>query len=1143
MTQESNLVSTNAQNVLEKALSEDRPIVALLGQAAGQHPNTIDSVCSAALTRLGIEGSSWNDIFSIGPLSREFYIWLNERFERHTPTTELVALADAHFSTVFTSSFDPVLRNLFESDGRQPITVVAGDPLPPISRSKLQPRIHYLFGMTGTGEYEPPNSRLALRARLAQHATPMLNTLFDIATPLGITVIEGFRAGHDWLNPSEILGQISLAPSSSVLWFGTEPDFTGEDAEVFNELVESGIVIRDERPLGVSVAEANASGAVSKLQTWNEAGIISFSDNQKLITTPSMRLGTEASAAIIDDSWMDHLQPLSSESDEERFAFFHSVPSNHRVLFDGVRRHYAIEREFEDALNRQVSSALRNHAKEKGAIVLSGQSGIGKSIALHRLAVSVRENKSAAVLFARDRIPLATEIAYFLSEVDKLDQVTLLIVDSLAPPKRYDTLLESLRSRGHRVVVLGTSYSTELSAHRHSGRMVAVTAKLTENEVNALQDLADVHVTSSRATALASHTSNALARFFWTLPFSRSRIASGLGREARHTVRELGEKRKSKIPVQEISAMAHALLKAGYTSEAPILVQDGSADEQESSAGKLVDYIMVCSRVHRWVPINIVLRALISDRLYLSDGIGTDIIRDLFDGHDLFRWRYSDSREDQLLVGARLQLEAQLICDQRLGGPRFEVNTILELISNASRAGPDGSEETRFVADMAIALGPDGPLGDRYRESYADIARELTKLRKEQGVRNARLMLQEATLRRHFIRRNETKISEEDHIKLLDEAREAVEEALSEALDLQDDFHAARRTIRNLWVERAATYGFLATSSARRSEGGEKVWSHYVAAREATRNATGRVDSYYPLDISLWLPLDILSTSLDLGLEKQAELKADVLSSIDMVDEDALDVSDAETFQKQCMRAGEILDDEVISEEAFEVLDKSGSSAGYFLRAKSMSPRPISGEQVANSEQVDQAVSASGFLFKNRGRIVEDPRSLRLLLNCLWLAQTKRWLFHGLRQPLPQREEEQRHIIEVLADLAFASGRDDLPPRYRYLAAVMAWLTGDEKEAKNEFLRLGTDTEFVDAKRVLPRHIIFDNNQLPALFSGFIDRKIGDRRWSVMVRELNRRVSYLPRGRGQDARCGMEIKNFTIAFNYIGPHIDRVNRK
>lgn len=1127
-----------AQSALQQAIDDDRPLVAILGQSLGQAPDEADRTCSAALTRQGIEGSSWNDIFSSGTLKPEFYQWLNERFERRSPSRELASIADAHFSAVYTSSFDPILRNLLSTDGRQPEPVLLGNPPPPASRSKLRPRIYYLFGMTGAGRFEPPLSRLALKARHAQHATPMLNTLFDVATPLGAVVVDGFRAGGDWLEPSDILGHLSYAPTESVLWFGPDPGFEGENAKLFDELVEMSIVLRDERPLGAVLAEVDAAQGATKVQTWNEPGIVSFQDGRKLITTPSIRLGTEASASIVDDAWMDHLNALADSSDQDNFAVFHSIPSSSRLLFDGVRRDYAIQRDFEPGFTKVVGSAIHNHANEKGAIVISGQSGIGKSIALYRLAISVRKEKLAAVLFARDRIPLAAELAGFLSEVDKLNKVTLLIVDALAAPKRYDSLLESFRSRGHRIVIVGTSYINEVAAHRHDGHLITVNPNLSARERDELFALSKKFNPDADRDESFGSTDHALAQFFWTLPQSRSRLALGLGREARSTERVLRERGKSNKEVKHVSALAFALMQAGYRSESPILKQETVADEQEDAAAKLVDYIMACSRVHRWVPINLVLRALVSKSLTSQSGISTELVRDLFEGHDLFRWRYHDIKEDQLLVGARLQLEAQLICDQRLGGPVHEVKKILDLIACSTRAGPDGAEETRFVVDIVYALGPDGPLGGRYHESYGEIARALTSLRKDRGVQNARLMLQEATLRRHFIRRNESHITNEECLGLLDEAREAVEEALSGVSAPKEGLRAAPRTIEYLWVERAAVYGFLATSATRRQAPADIVWANYLAAREATRNATGKVDTYYPLDISLWIPIEILEAKGDLGMERVAELRADIISTIDLVEEDDLDAFQSESFQKQRLRAGEVVTDRVLSDEAFATLDKVGSTAGYFFRAKQFSPTRTTTDEPATDKELEQAEAAATYLLQNRTRVSDDPRCMRLLLNNLWLWKTGSWLFRGLRQPLPTAEADQRLIMDVLTDLSHASGAE-FSPKLRYLTAVVNWLTSDESSAIKQFRQLARDTEYVEAKRVLPRHIITNANKEVVAFSGVVERRIGDQKWSVHVRELNRRVDLVEGRWIQEVTIGMELRDFAIAFNYLGPIADR----
>ena len=328
-------------------------------------------------------------------------------------------------------------------------------------------------------------------------------------------------------------------------------------------------------------------------------------------------------------------------------------------------------------------------------------------------------------------------------------------------------------------MIVGSSYAFDSLGPKHDGRLVEATATLSATERQDLLALAQRHFPELPIDDKALGSEYALAQFFWNLPYSRTRLGIGLGREARSTERDLRQRGRSKRTSDAIGSLGLALLKAGFEAAAvPIFPEEQTADDVDGAPSRLIDYVMVCSRLYRWVPVNVVLRAIVSDELQSNGSLGIDLIRDLFGGHDLFRWKYDDNREEQLVVGARLQIEAQLICDGRLGGPAFEVDRILDLVSNSTRAGPEGHEETRFVADIVYALGPDGPLGDRYRDYYYRIAEALTHLRNRNGVINARLMLQEATLRRHYIRRNESNLDEKRSVEILDEAREAVDEAL-----------------------------------------------------------------------------------------------------------------------------------------------------------------------------------------------------------------------------------------------------------------------------------------------------------------------------------------------------------------------------
>ena len=86
-----------------------------MGQSIDHGNGNIDRVCNAALERLQIDGSSWKDIFAKGPVDEKFYNWLNERFERRSPPSEITSIADGYFSAVFTSSIDQIFKDFFST--------------------------------------------------------------------------------------------------------------------------------------------------------------------------------------------------------------------------------------------------------------------------------------------------------------------------------------------------------------------------------------------------------------------------------------------------------------------------------------------------------------------------------------------------------------------------------------------------------------------------------------------------------------------------------------------------------------------------------------------------------------------------------------------------------------------------------------------------------------------------------------------------------------------------------------------------------------------------------------------------------------------------------------------------------------------
>lgn len=1122
------------QELLRQRWIEGAPLVALWGQQVGWSSANPDPVQKRALEHAHRpSGQGWKSLLTNEPLGTEFYDWLADRF-RNRPASQLVIeAARAPWGAVFTSSFDNGLANCIAGEGREPIVMLQGEPAPRALRNTRRPPFYYFFGQAGrqVDSLKPPLSRQSLSQRRITQASVMLRRVLETVTPLGLLVIDGYDATTDWLRAEELLAAISGAPTNGVLWCGLDPILSEDDQTVFEELVYKGIVVREPRALGVIVNELVEVIGIPDPACWDDPEVVTLKDGRSIKTTPNLRLVTQASAVLVDDSMVAMPDPLSSSETEMEFEAFHASSTSFRKIAHGVQRRFAIERAFERALRKLVDQALEQH-HAASAIVLHGQSGVGKTIAMARLAVHAKKH-GHAVLFVNRRVPQAADISDFLTAVDEQQGITLLLVDTMSPVSRYNDLLRELRSVGHRVVVVGSSYRLSFEG-KAPHRFVEAPALLDPSEQSQLLELANRFAPSIvERVKKEKNNQYVLAGFYRLLPHSRGRLSEGLGMEVertRHTLR----KKAARITPQAPGALALALMNEGFpldtTQFLPDAGTDGSADSPEARA---IDLIMVSSRLHKPVPLSIVLRA-VGAAQGTSGTYSIDTLLELIRDQDLFRWIYADEEQTDVLVVARLQIEARLICEARLGSAEREAKAISSLIEAATRSGPEGNDEIVYVAELVHAVGPDGSEGDRYKESYAQIARSLSSLR-EKTTPNARLMLQESVLRRHYVRTHRN-IDPSTKVALLNEAVSVVDEAL-ERIDQHGSsgLYAARQTVDNLWNERAATYGFFATDAVENGHNAD-AWSAYKAAHDAATLAKARRESSFSLDVSLWMPTGILKVQSTLTEEQRLEIVADLRSSIDDVDESTLDEAQQQKFQVRRMDAGSAMGDEALSDHAFARLDQVGSTAGYFIRARHLAP-DIMPQTEPKAEEIAKGGACVTYLRRHYHKISHDERCLRLLLDMEWAVRTRTWFMRGLRQPFPASVEFREMVQGIVDDMA-SLGEDKLATKYRYLRAVTKWLEGNVKASRELWAELASETEFADSQRVFSRHLLTDGSGAPLMYRGVVEKQLGAGRFQVHVDglgDINLIAEYFPT---IEIALGRTVSNFHIAFNYRGPLAD-----
>ena len=1124
---------SDIREILLSTIEEKRPLVLLLSEDAWSESARGDTVLASVLRKLRLDSDvqrGWAGMLSGKSLPADHYSWLAERFERRVHPAFIEILHELPWCAVFTSSVDPTLVRLFSHRGREAQPILTAAEHPRQARSTMRPPLYYLFSRAGEQDFraQPPGDQIGLITRRTRHAVQLLDRIRETATPIGTIVVDGFAHGQGWLRFEDLLGTLANASSNQVLWFGGRPALPPSEDAHFATMEQEGRILVENRRLGTIIAELRAIGRLADaipLES-EDAGRVSFGTRGTYEVSPEVRLRVEAVAAIVDDSWTSFLPPLGQDANYDAFRRFHGDIGGPRLLVEGIRRGYAIRRDFEDRLYGEVSAAIADHSKLEAPIVVEGQSGTGKSVALARLVSTVREEKTAAVLYAIGRIPQSQEVSAFCEEAERSHaRVTLVVCDANDTIDSYDELLSGLRSRGRRVVVLGSQYRANANEGTELHSRIQAPVALSEHEKRDIRDLLNTFDITGRTQVEGDHF---LAILYRHLPASRPQLRSGLGAEARAAVHLLEERGTKPQPVPIISHLHQQLIDKGFISQYQPVFDDqvtNALDDDDRSAAKIIDMVMVAGRLHCPVPINLLLRA-VADQFQRFD---SNLISDLFGDLDLIRWKARDLEGTDLLVLPRLPLEAQLICERRLGSSEAEATVLLDLIGSI-RIGIDTANEREFLLKLLQQIGHEGPRGNIYRHSYMAFARKLTELRDNFNVVDASLMLQESAFRRSAVREQE--VGDDERFQLLEEARDAVQTALDGLGSGQ--ITASRRTRQNLLVERAALYGFLAYDRARRHQTPAEVWAAYETARVAVRQAVSAADNYYPYDVGLWTPADLFD-SADLTDSQRAELAADIYSILDQVEQESLPPSQKRRFDRRRMAVGSALNDHELTEDAYRKLEKSGSTAGYFLRARRLSP-DLNKEDVVVTAPSDlrKAETAANFLAERIDKIQQDERCLWLLLENRWISEMHRRPLRGLRQPLPV-DEGRRRFLSIVRALNQAAGQS---ARYgtRYLEAVLTWLTGDYIAARELFQQLYHETDNVYRGRIFLRHVVSNANGLPRSFGGRVEDKRGEGRWRLRVSELSQTVDLLERDfPHEDVQYGRTLSTFTIGFNFIGP--------
>jgi hypothetical protein len=1068
--------------------------------------------------------------------------WLQLRCERITVPESLKMIGRFPWNSVFSSCFDDVWHRAFEVDYRRLYSICTDSLNPPDQRNRAVLHCTYLYGCVGRGKAsEVPPFDILAKVQRDMYAQNLAQRIPEIVTPLGVLAIDGYSPSSDWFTEEKFVPILSQFSKGQVHLFGTDCDWS--QYPLFEKLWNMGIIIFHSESLATVLSLANSKGFLSldlPPHLFSTNHTITLRD--KLIEVPQEVWGDISKVCVLIDDQMLISPPEVSE--EKRYQEFRDFLTESKIdkLCQGFARKFAFRRHFEKELYKKVEKSLEKK-QLADPIFVYGASGTGKTIALGHLAFDMRRRQTAVVLFIeRSSFNYSQEILdRFLNWLEDLHEECpiLIIWDGMQEIKHYYNLLQFLAARGRRYTTLvGTCYTGQIPSIKGI-KVPSIEAPhiLSKEEVQEFKG----HVMNidpimeNLIRILPTEATEAfLVLLYRLLPVTRYGLRRGLLREVENAealIEELASSIKCK-PI--LGSLALALQAAGFNSKEGLFSQQiiKIAGEKKNEIQLMVDLIMVPGQFGTSIPIELLFRSL--GKLFSEEVVS------IISSADIIKWE--EDMSGNIMLGPRQALEAQLIVVSRLGGATQEAEIACQLIVNVQDRSKFGdSHEVDFAIKLIRNMGPNGPHGDKYESGYLLLANALRELRQNRGVQNPRLILQEGNLLREYIRTNRA-IQNNERSALLDRAKET----LLIGVELLEGDDPGKIPMRGtLKVELASVIGSQAVEMIKKTNySSTLVYNLYLQVKKLMDDIGSINATHHALmmDILAWTSEPLLRSIQGCDDSLWTEITDDVLYAFEALDTHSLDISIVNRLNERKLELADTIKNHTLSDQAFDALAKSGSCAGYYLRAKQKAGDILFEDSLINDEVLLRARDAFDDLQKHVEIIGSDYRCLFLQFRLWWLLQCKSRMFSGERLTFPFGDAEWQYVLKSINRLlSFPQVAQDL--RLKYLYAVYLFHQRSYGPSWDAFRELELEAQnMVGSRRVLKSYLASQPSGEPIVFSGYVDRVIREHhRGLVRVKEIRQSIPFYFRDLiTSEVKEGDPLPGFHIAFNFIGMIADPV---
>lgn len=779
----------------------------------------------------------------------------------------------------------------------------------------------------------------------------------------------------------------------------------------------------------------------------------------------------------------------------------------------GYKYGFNLERNFESELYEKVKSALEKpYIDSKRPILVTGQTGCGKSVALANLAYKVFKDKNYPVIYINNmdidfspklilpngkknyvNSPQLIALDTLIQKFEEYDAKNVLLIwDGSAYIRdrdKYRALYNALKNkRGHNIVFVGSAYETQEDDDLYNQYFDKINANLTFSGEGEKSELVKLQILlkqkakweNSQIDSICNliekddnKYNNVMSLFYYLFYEVRSNLEIGVQREAEKSLTDVLESAKNLETFT--SSIGELMIKAGFTLTNSYGEND--VQGQDVDIRKFLICVAICSQYNLSMPSRMGFSIINVQNSELIQ----KILRIPF-------FKYLDEYENDYCIKVRTRLEAELLLKAYHVTPEQEVEYIAEMIENIGDVDYyNQNSEVELITNLLYRMGPNS--GDRsilhkYDKLYLVLVRALKKLREDKRVINPSLGLQEITYMREYCLSNNSEITESECIELLKEAISIGDELLG--VFSKTDY--ALPVLDALTIEVANSRYRLCLLD-----------SSYVT-KESSRALQDAMDviSHNPDNIyayHAYLEVAILRYNNIQNNEEKITILADMCDTVDRIREENWLMSSNKYFIEPADKIYALLGKNE-NEKYFEDLVRDKNYAGIYLKAKKMLEEvgiKDFREDIYSEAQICVMKEICVELLENEKYSEITAYSYQcqyLLLKIKWIIYNRIPMFHKNGKFTRMTDDQwadirriSEHYVSTFVNSNIVEANNGYSVMY-ILALCYAQL-GDFENCMKLVSRLRKETEwFGYDNRSRIKHYLCDSEGTPLFFTG-----------------------------------------------------------